>query len=373
MPKVSVVMASYDHAKFVRQSLDSILAQSFQDFEIIVTDDGSSDSTADIIRGIKDRRIKVEVFSKNRGACVAMNACIARATGEYVAVLNSDDYFLPGKLDAQVKELDRRSEIAALFTRPLIVDERGAPLPKHPLVAVFDQTNHGRYQWLNHLFHKGNALCHPTLMIRRACYDELGGYDPRLFQLPDLDMWVRLCSRFDIDVMPERLTAFRILDRELNASAARPEAHVRTMWEHGQVVRHFRGLAKADFSAVFAGEIGDRGLLGQHQDVALGRLAAQTNIASHQAFGLDLLYEAIGKGLDGIDAKELSTLAKSIDPYNVRGRLELAAIIAQFPNRERDIARLSMLERSTAWKLAAPLRVGANALHYLRAFRQKPR
>src|SRR6267142_4516637 len=121
MPKISVVIASYNHEKYVRAAIESVLSQSFQDFEILVTDDGSVDRTVAEVRAITDPRLSLVALPHNGGACAAINASILRAAGEYVAILNSDDVFLPGKLERQVRYLDGNSGVAAVFTRPMFI------------------------------------------------------------------------------------------------------------------------------------------------------------------------------------------------------------------------------------------------------------
>ena len=320
MAKISVVIASYQHAKFVRQSIESVLSQSFDDLEVLVTDDGSIDGTADIVRGMLDPRIKLNVFPENRGACVAMNDAIDRSTGDYVAVLNSDDYMLPGRLEKQIHVLDQRRDLAALFALPEIVDERGARLDDHPLTRIFEAKTQSRQQWLRHFFFHGNALCHPTLMIRRECYAELGGYDPRLAQLPDLDMWIRLARRFEFDLLPAHVSAFRVLDDNANASAPRPEVHARTMWEYGRILQHYRMLDEAEFHAVFTLDLEQHELRELPKEIALGRLALSGPHPCHWDFGLELLYEAVGANLPSITGKELSKLVAAYDVFGVQDR-----------------------------------------------------
>ena len=132
-PRVSVIMASFNHADFVGKAVNSVLSQSFTDFEFVITDDGSSDATVDVIRGYSDPRIQLEVFSRNRGACHAMNCCIRRSKGKYISVINSDDWFFPGKLATQVQFLDRNRDIAAVFGKPLMVDEAGTHFPRRTI------------------------------------------------------------------------------------------------------------------------------------------------------------------------------------------------------------------------------------------------
>ena len=100
MPRVSVIMPAYNHAAYVRQAVDSVFSQSFNDLELIVHDDGSTDGTADVLRSVCDPRLALKADTTNQGAGVIVNAALDRAQGEYVAILNSDDYFLPGKLAA---------------------------------------------------------------------------------------------------------------------------------------------------------------------------------------------------------------------------------------------------------------------------------
>ena len=113
-PQVSVVINSYNHAAFVGETIQSVLDQSFQDFEIVITDDGSTDSTPDVIRGFTDPRIHLQVFEQNRGMSTAMNDTIARARGEFIAILNSDDFAFSGRLAAQVAFLRANPQITAV-------------------------------------------------------------------------------------------------------------------------------------------------------------------------------------------------------------------------------------------------------------------
>lgn len=346
MPQVSVVMASYNHEKFVGQAITSVLEQSFQDFELIITDDGSSDRTADVIRSFKDERIKLEVFPTNRGACVATNSAISRANGEFVAILNSDDYFLPGKLEKQVAILAGRPDLAALFGHVCIIDERGTPLPKHRLNDVFNrEIVASRPQLLRHFFFRGNCLCHPTILIRRSCYEKIGPYDIRLRQLPDFDFWVRLCAASAIDVIPDRVTAFRVLDHERNTSGSRPDTLAAVAWEMYHVLPHFMKLDNSLFSDTFATEIHAYGLEGLDRRIQLGRIALTTKQISNQAFGLDLLYEAVTQHLPGITEAELNALSRKYDVFGTIARSELAKLKGKRGKRTYYRLKKSTLKR----------------------------
>jgi glycosyltransferase involved in cell wall biosynthesis len=240
MAKVTVSMASYNHEKFVGPAIESVLSQTGCDFEYVIVDDGSTDQTVREILKFKDPRIRFIPLEHNRGACVALRKAIEEGTGDYIAILNSDDVFLPGKLEKQVTFLNEHPHIAAVFAYPLLVDEKGHPVGKKSFCGdSFKQPNRSRHEWLNFFFYNYNALCHPTVMIRRSCYDELGYYDPRFSKLPDFDFWIRLLLKHEIHILPEELIQFRILSNAGNASAPTLEAKYRNQWEHSHILKHY--------------------------------------------------------------------------------------------------------------------------------------
>ena len=290
-PLVSVVVASYNHAPFVQACLKSVLAQEVQALEIVVTDDGSTDGTPEQVAALGDARIALKVFPQNRGACAALNDAIARSRGSLIAVLNSDDLFHPGKLKRQLAFLQQNPQIGAVFGWPAFINEQGDPFfdPSHKDHAVFHAHNRSRHQWLRHFFDQGNALCHPTVLIRREVYDAVGLYDPRLAQVPDLDMWMRVCTRFDIHVLPEPLTAFRIRDRQQNASAARPQVVVRDAWERARILQHYLHLAPQDAQLVFPEFAGQSGAYAEK----LARHALAQPYPFYHRFALDAWFDAL--------------------------------------------------------------------------------
>jgi glycosyltransferase involved in cell wall biosynthesis len=235
-PKVSVVMSSYNHAPYVGQAIASVLKQTLPDFEFIVADDGSSDGTPEVIRGISDPRLVFTAHPRNRGAAAVTNESLRRCRGEYIARINSDDFWPLDKLAYQVAFLEMHPEYAAMFGDATFVDASGAPLDDRP--HPFAPPNTTRGGWLRRFFDEGNCLCHPTLLIRRSCVEALGPYDNRLRQVPDFDMWVRLAKRYAFVVSDRALVYFRILPGE-NASAPSPENLVRHSAEHFLIAERF--------------------------------------------------------------------------------------------------------------------------------------
>ena len=233
-PTVSVIMATYNHASFVAEAIQSVLEQKGVDFEFLISDDGSVDSTREVVAAIKDDRITFFPNEVNRGACVVTNELIERASGEFVALINSDDYWCDNdKLAYQVEYLRDNPKVGACFGRARFVDKDGHPMEKSmiPFGEVFDQNNRSQGMWLRRFFELGNCICHPTMLIRKSCYEQLGTYSNRMRQLPDFDMWIRLVKYHQIHIFDKELITFRLMPGE-NASSQTVTNSIRTINEH---------------------------------------------------------------------------------------------------------------------------------------------
>src|SRR6185436_9200935 len=175
-------------------------------------------------------------------------ALAQEANGEYIAIQHSDDLWEPQKLEKQVVFMDENPQIGAVFTKALIINEDGVLFQDHThfYYNIFNQPNRTRHAWLNYFFHYYNALCHPSLLIRRQCYEACGLYKPGLAVVPDLDMWVRLCMKYEIHVLPEKLVRFRVREHELNTSGNRPETRIRWPFEFLQILNNYRSISSIE-------------------------------------------------------------------------------------------------------------------------------
>lgn len=207
-PRISVIMATYNHAPYVAQTIRSVLEQTFPDFEFLIVDDGSEDETPGIVRQFTDPRIKFWASSENRGSAARRNELIEHSRGEYIAVQNSDDYWPLDKLAYQFEFLEKNSQYGAVFGRASYVDEKDAPLWPDSK-SLFDQPNRSQGMWLRYFLMEGNCLCHPTVMLRKSCHEELGQYDSRLRQSVDWEMWVRLIKRYPLFISDKILGCLR--------------------------------------------------------------------------------------------------------------------------------------------------------------------
>lgn len=249
MPKVSIILTSFNHDKYINEAIDSILNQKFINFELIIWDDGSTDNSWQIIESYSDIRIRAFRNNKNEGPVFGVNKAIFEvAKGEYIAIHHSDDLWEPNKLQIQVDFLDSHKNIGATFSNVQAIDERGLPLNDnaHFYCSIFTQPNRSRHEWLRYFFLRSNALCHPSILIRKQCYTECGPYRDMLSQLPDFDMWMRLCAKFEINVMADRLIKFRVRDGEMNCSGNRPEVRIRSINEMQLLLHQFQTIFKKD-------------------------------------------------------------------------------------------------------------------------------
>ena len=124
MPTVSVIISSYNHAPYIGQAVQSVLDQTFQDFEILIADDASTDNTLEVLNRFTDPRIRVFFFTENRKTHMK-NECLKVAAGRYIAILNSDDYMAPDRLQKQVAYLEAHTDHLAVFSHYLEVDVKG--------------------------------------------------------------------------------------------------------------------------------------------------------------------------------------------------------------------------------------------------------
>lgn len=239
VPLISVVMPSYNHAKYISKAVDSILAQSFGDFELLISDDASTDKSWDIITSFADQRIRSFRQEQNLGPVGNLVFLIKEARGKYIALLNSDDIWYREKLGKQVAVLQSQPSLGACFTWADMVDEYGREIsgPEAIWNDVFRQPNRTQGQWLRHFFFKGNCLCHPSILVRKEIYETIGFYNPGLKQLPDFDMWIRLIKRYPIHVIQENLVAH--LRDGNNTSAISPENSARNLTELVEIFGSF--------------------------------------------------------------------------------------------------------------------------------------
>jgi len=190
-PRVTVLMPTYDRARFLREAVDSVLGQSFDDLELIVVDDGSTDETQDLLAAVRDSRLR-RLARPHRGIGAALNAGLAAASGEFVARCDSDDVWLPTILADQLAAFTPHPEIDVVYARSQVIDERGNRLEEYwgrPLRFPDDPL-------LSLLY--ADPVCTITAVHRRRVFDRVGGWAEHLEvgEDADLNLRISLAGRF---------------------------------------------------------------------------------------------------------------------------------------------------------------------------------
>jgi glycosyltransferase involved in cell wall biosynthesis len=243
MPKVSVILTSFNHDKYIREAIDSVLQQTFTDFELIIWDDASSDDSWSLINQYTDIRIKAFRNDVNVGPAFGVMKAISEiAKGEYIAIHHSDDVWELSKLEKQVAFLETNQEVGAVFTWAQIIDEHGKDVQND----YFIQENKSRWQWLHELFIGENHLNHPSLLIRKQCYQEIGLYRYSLVQTPDAEMWSRVLLTLPIHIIEEKLTKHRLFTDNSNTSGIRIDVKIRVSNEWNILRENFLALTNFD-------------------------------------------------------------------------------------------------------------------------------
>lgn len=295
MPKVSVIVLSYNHEKFITQTIESVLNQTFQDFEIIVVDDCSTDNSVAAIKKIHDPRIKLFVHSKNQGCYATHNDAIGKASGEYTSLINSDDIWEKDKLAKQLAYFDKHSNIDVVLTKVTLIDDDGNTLQSNE-PNIFDVKNRTSAEWLNRFFTTGNCLCHPSSMFRKKVYDEVGLYQKNFGLLGDFDMWTRVCQKHEIHILDEHLIKFRLLQNGQNASSENIYNYSRNYFEYQKVLNNFLQITNIErFMAIFpeAKKYGQVTL--DTIPYFLARIALDITYNVHNLWGLNTLYDFISQ------------------------------------------------------------------------------
>ena len=359
-PLVSVCIPAFNHEKYVASAIESVLGQTLDDFELIITDDASADRTVDVIRSFHDPRIRLFEMPRNLGPSCAANNNIAQARGRYLAFLASDDMFTPDKLEKQFQFLEENAQVGAVFSWMTYVSESGLDFDLPRSTEAIDIANRSQAEWLRYLFFDGNPFSAPTAMVRRDLLDEKEPVDPRLLQLQDFDLWVRLCLRTEMHILPERLLKYRIRDHGANTSANSPEQQARVFWEYTKVFDHFRQAPPALFDMAFHNDVPEaaRHL---HRDIQLALIALCSKHPFIRAFGLDLAHSLLGNPslaepmlAAGYDYPWLFRMAADVDPFRV---VPISWLTQQVENWQREYNSVAAAHAAVHADLQAQLRL----------------
>jgi glycosyltransferase involved in cell wall biosynthesis len=201
-PRVSTIIAAYNAERTIAETIDSALAQECDGHEVVVVNDGSTDSTATILSKKYGDRISI-VTQSNRGAAAARNAGVAYSTGKYIALLDSDDLWLPDKLQRMVAALERNDDASLAFSEYAKIDDHG---------IEFGESMIGRAPTTNEMMRSLPPILISTLVIPRRMFDRTGGFHKEFTGQGFEDSWLLLLLRElgEFEYIPEKLTRYRV-------------------------------------------------------------------------------------------------------------------------------------------------------------------
>jgi len=298
-PDVSVIIASYNHGKYIAGTIRSVLSQKGVNLELLIADDGSTDDSVKVIKSFSDPRLKAFFFERNREISMR-NHCLKIARGKYIAILNSDDEFLPDKLRLQAELLDRSPQVGAVFAKVNFINDAGKKIPaNHEVVNYYSKVNYSdrsRFEWLRDFFHGENSLIHPTVMMHRKINGKTSFYNPFLALSGDLDLWVKMCLSAEIRVLPRALLNLRIHDNKSNAGAKSEANKYRFNYEFFKILENFVAPnALKQLTNIFPG-LKEQIRTGSSAErrLLLAKIALQLNSPSHHLFALEQMYQLLG-------------------------------------------------------------------------------
>lgn len=204
-PRISVIIPVYNGERYFARTIESVLAQTYSAMEIVVVDDGSRDSSQDVVaRYLNHTNVRL-ITQENAGVAAARNTGIRAATGDYIALLDQDDLWLPDKLACQVEYLDKHPEIALVHSNIHFIGEAGEriPDPEWAWVApTYGQVLPELVQW--------NRICTCTVLLRKSVLEQVGLFRQELAPADDWDLWLQVAARHPIGFVDAVTACYRL-------------------------------------------------------------------------------------------------------------------------------------------------------------------
>ena len=235
---VSIVMVNYNQEKFLKKAIDSVLIQTYKNWELIIVDDGSTDRSVDIIKEYEDDRIKPIFLQENSHICIATNTGFAAVNGKYIARLDSDDIWEKEKLEKQMDFMQQNPDAKVCFTQIELIDENGKNInDREPeLLSLYNSRQKSREEWIKFFFFVGNSLL-PTLVFEKKLLDIVGGFKLNYCQTHDFEFLIRLIKHTDFYFVEEELVKYRRTSAQNSASTVKK--NTRFFNEYMDIRYHF--------------------------------------------------------------------------------------------------------------------------------------
>jgi glycosyltransferase involved in cell wall biosynthesis len=206
MSKVDVIIPAYNAARYLPAAIESVVAQTFEDWRILLVDDGSTDNTAEIAAPFIERlgpKLKY-IKQPNKGLPAARNTAIRNSSAEFLALLDADDIWLPCRLFESVRCFENRPRVGLVYGYISRIDLEG-----NILDSFADRQKHGEGYIAPYIYMRRVNLPCPTIMFRRNCIDKVGLFDETLRATEDRDLWLRIALRYEVALVPKVIAHYR--------------------------------------------------------------------------------------------------------------------------------------------------------------------
>jgi glycosyltransferase involved in cell wall biosynthesis len=218
MPTVDVIMPTYNAAKYLPLAIESVIAQTFEDWRILIVDDGSTDNTAEIVATFAERlgpKLKY-IQQANGGPAKARNNAISHSSATFLAFLDADDMWTPCRLSESVKCLEGRPEVGLTYGFIRRIDSEGKVID-----TVASRQKNGEGRIAPYIYTKKVDLPCATITIRKECIDAVGGFDESMWATEDRDLWLRIALKYEVALVPHIMALYRISPDSLTTSPNR--------------------------------------------------------------------------------------------------------------------------------------------------------
>lgn len=244
VPAVSVVLPTHNRAALLKRSVESVLCQSYRDFELIVVDDASTDETREVMNGFIDDRIRFVRLGTNVGGGAARNHGVSQARAPIIAFQDSDDVWLPQKLERCMDILANDKDLAGVFSAFWQIQGRAASY-KPSVVPRMDE--------MSAVILRGNFIDTPTCLVRRGLFQQAGGFDPDMPRYQDWELFIRLLERGAFAFIEEPLVLSYVTPGSISSSSRAHKLAMEKMYEKHQS----RIALDAGLNATWLANIGD--------------------------------------------------------------------------------------------------------------------
>ncbi|MEH2059452.1 MAG: glycosyltransferase [Nostoc sp.] len=350
-PLISVTMATYNHEKYIGEAVESVLNQTYKNFELIIVNDGSNDKTDEIIKKFRDERITY-IYQENQGISSAINRAILDSRGKYVAFMSGDDICYTHRLETQYNYLVT-SQKKAVFSWVDFIDENSQIITdSHFAENFFNHPNKIRSEILRHFFFNGNYINAVTGFICRELILDAGLFNLASIQLQDFEMWLKLLKKHELFILNEKLIKYRIRSANANLSSASNQA--RSNFELCQIYKNiFNDVPIEIFKEAFSSQLKKPDFSSEIEyELEKAFLYLLHNIHFIQCIGAEKLFELlqnedileIAKQKYNFGLPKLYKLTKDLDVTNF---VLLHQLRYQISTKDVEIAHLKSLFRQS--------------------------